>query len=516
MSKPDRPNVLIFCVDQMRADHMSPAGNSIVQTPNLQGLADRGTLFSRSYCANPICMPARHSIFTGMLPRDHGVRINGHYPVRDLPYLPELLSNSGYRTHAAGKLHLTPWVPKETPPDPSRYPESLDHWGNGVINVFPDNYFGFQTTDFVGGHTSYAYGEYVDWLKARGGDPSMLTKERAIEMETDVFETYKMGISEELHYNRFIADSTVQSIKTSVEAGVPFFEWCSFPDPHHPIAPPLPYAGMYDPAKIPLPEYRDGEMDSMPAYYRELLSGELEVWNSAVAHTSTQATQQMIAHTYGMITHIDREIGRVLEAIADLGVREHTVVLFVSDHGDMMGDHRLHFKGTFTFRGCIEIPTIVDVPWIDGTGTSDALVSQVDLLPSILDLCGVEYPGTRWNNEDAPFPRGLKHSLSAGASRSWVPLLGGDTTNRRHAVVIENDDPYLGYHVRCLVTDRHRLTVYPGTGDGELFDLKEDPHELHNRWYDSAFRSTRCELTERLLEEYSAASPFVPIPAWNA
>jgi arylsulfatase A-like enzyme len=516
MTKNRRPNVLIFCVDQMRADHMAPSGNRVVQTPNLQQLADGGTLFSRSYCANPICMPARHSMFTGLLPRDHGVRINGHYPVRDLPYLPQLLSDSGYRTHASGKLHLTPWVPKEVPANPSRYPESLDHWSSGAIDEFPDDYFGFQSTDFVGGHTSYAYGDYTAWLTDRGGDPAMLTKEHADDPTGNVFETYAMGMPEELHYNRFIADSTIRSIQTAVQSESPFLEWCSFPDPHHPIAPPSRYSRMYDPASIPLPVKRDGEMDSMPAYYRELITGELEVWNSAVAHTPPDHTRQMIANTYGMITHVDVEMGRVLRALEGLGQRENTAVLFVCDHGDMMGDHGLHFKGTFTYRGCTEIPTIVNIPWIAGSGISEALVSQVDLLPSILELCGIEYPGSLWCNDDAPFPRGMKQDLSLGGSRSWLPLVRGDTANRRNAVVIENDDPYLGYHVRCLVTDRHRLTIYPGTGDGELFDLQEDPHELFNRWYDPAFSSTRRELTALLLDEYAAASPFAPIPAWNA
>ena len=101
-------NVLIFCVDEMRADHMACVGNPVVQTPNLDRLAARGTLFRRSYCNTPICMPARVTMFTGLLPRDHGVRVNGQTLRTDLPTLPGVLAEAGYRTHAAGKLHLTP------------------------------------------------------------------------------------------------------------------------------------------------------------------------------------------------------------------------------------------------------------------------------------------------------------------------------------------------------------------------------------------------------------------------
>ena len=145
----DRPNVLIFCVDQMRADHMGCAGNAVVRTPNLDRLAAMGTRFSRAYCNNPICMPARASMFTGMLPRDHGLRVNGQALRRDLPVLPGILSEAGYRTHAAGKLHLTPWVPMVWPPDPEKYPECLDYWGDGHIQKFPEPYYGFQTVDYV-------------------------------------------------------------------------------------------------------------------------------------------------------------------------------------------------------------------------------------------------------------------------------------------------------------------------------------------------------------------------------
>ena len=129
--------MLLFCVDEMRADHMGCAGNPIVKTPNIDRIASQGTLFTNSYCANPICMPARASIFTGMLPRDHGVRINGQGLRADVPTLPGALAESGYATHAAGKLHLTPWVPKESPPDPNRFPESLSNWSDGRMeNIF--------------------------------------------------------------------------------------------------------------------------------------------------------------------------------------------------------------------------------------------------------------------------------------------------------------------------------------------------------------------------------------------
>ena len=173
-------NVLIFCVDQMRADFLGAAGRLPIRTPNLDRLVEEGMLFTRSYCTNPICMPARASMFTGLLPRDHGVKINGHYLNPSIPTLPGILKDSGYYCHAAGKLHLTPWISKSAPENRNMYPEDLNFWTKGLHNEFPNNYYGFSATDFVVGHTSYAHGEYMQWLLDKNGDPVLLKEEKAL------------------------------------------------------------------------------------------------------------------------------------------------------------------------------------------------------------------------------------------------------------------------------------------------------------------------------------------------
>ncbi len=513
---PNKPNLLIFCADEMRADHLAPAGNRIVQTPNLARLAGRGTLFRNACCNNPICCPARASMFTGLLPRDHGLRLNGQALRQDLPTLPAILAAAGYRTHAAGKLHLTPWVPKAEPPEPERHPEALESWNRGLVGRFPTPYYGFQTVDFVGGHTSYAYGPYIDWLKARGGDPAALTADRALEPPSGAPACYKMSLPEELHYNRYIADSTIGLMRTATAAGQPFFAWCSFPDPHLPIAPPRPYCDMYRPADMPLPVRRDGEVEDLPPVYRRVLEGGLQPNGTRNGGVSDAHWQEMLALTYGMVTHLDREVGRVLDALDDCGAAANTVVVFIADHGDMMGDHGLLWKAFYTFRGCIRIPLIVAAPGMPGGRVSDALVSQIDLLPSAAELCGVRMPGEDWHERQTPFERGSVLPLNLYPGRSWRQLLDGSAATIHRAVVIENDDPCSGYQVRTLVTGRHRLSIYPGTPDGELFNLKADPDELRNLWYRPEHAGLRAELLAQLLDEYSRQTPLFPIPPWNA
>ena len=499
----------------MRADHLACAGNPTVRTPNLDRLAASGTLFPQACCNNPICMPARATMFTGMLPRDHGLRVNGQALRTDLPVLPQTLADSGYRTHATGKLHLTPWVPMVRPPRPDLYPECLDYWRDGRIESFPTPYYGFESVDFVGGHTSYVYGDYTAWLKDRGGEAAMLRPERALQPPSGAPKCYKMGLPRELHYNRYIADSAIRVVRET-PANRPFFVWCSFPDPHCPVAPPAPYCDLYDPADVAPPAKREGEAADLPSPYARVFSGAMKPNGCDNRAIPESHWREMIALTYGMVTHVDDEVGRVLDALEAAGRRDNTVVIFTSDHGDMMGDHGLIWKAFYTFRGCIRIPFIVSAPGSRAGTASDALACQLDLMPTVLDLCGVPMPGSGWAEQETRFERGSVRPLATHPGRSLRPILEGTADSVRDSVVIENDDPCTGLRVRCLVTDTHRLTVYPGTGEGELFDLRADPWELHNLWNSPTSADLKSRLVSRLLDQYSADTPCYPVPPGNA
>jgi arylsulfatase A-like enzyme len=143
-------------------------------------------------------------------------------------------------------------------------------------------------------------------------------------------------------------------------------------------------------------------------------------------------------------------------------------------------------------------------------------VAQVDLLPSVLDCCGIPLPGADWTGVKTSFERGSVTPLRLYPGESWLPLVHGRGGKTRSEVVIENDDPTTGCQVRCLVTDRHRLTVYPGTPDGELFDLAEDPDELSNLWYRPDRREPKAQLIARLLDSYARHTPSYPVPPWNS
>lgn len=496
-----RPNFLIFVVDQMRADHMGCAGNPVIPTPNLDGLAASGVRFDRAYCNNPLCMPSRATLFTGLTPRGHGVRTNGIRLDERIPTMPGALAEAGYRTHSVGKLHLLPFqTPNDVDPatlDPARWPESYWAWEQAGLEAVPTPYFGLQSVEATVGHGPGITGAYRRWLEAnhpgevglwepRAGTPTPHRAEAA----------WHNALPEELHYNTWVADRCIDFLQ-NWEAEQPFFCWCSFPDPHHPYCPPEPWASLVDPADVVLPTRREGELDDLPPFYRrsfetaQQLSG-----RGAPTQMSDDALREILALTYGMIAHVDHHIGRVLGELERLGLRDDTVVAFLSDHGDMMGDHWMINKGPFHFDGLLRMPFIWSWPGHFPAGvTCEDLVSYLDFAPTILDLAGVPVP-----EGEVPGRVEATAQLPAWPGQSFAAQLQGLPGRPQESVVAENDEDYLALRLRTLITRRYQLTAYPGEDYGELFDLEQDPGQLHNLWRDPAHAWVKQDLLVQLME----------------
>ena len=506
-----RPNVLVLCMDQLRFDHLGCMGNTTVRTPNIDRIAARGVTFDRAYVANPLCMPARATMFTGLTPRKHGVRTNGVQLDRNIPTMPGALLQAGYHTHSVGKLHLcnmaTPNGVAEEDLDPDVYPECFILWRRRRITRLPTPYFGLKSSVFVTGHGNYVYGEYLHWLE--DNHPQAVKQLQCKEKRADLTEaaggefTAKMSLPEELHYNRYIAERTVEFLRERASDNTPFFCFTSFPDPHHPYVAPAPYCDMYDPADIPLPNRREGELADLPPFFGEVFAKGCKHWKAlsgrrAPTDLSDDAFRQIIAMTYAMVSCTDAAIGLVLDALDDLGLAEDTPVCFLSDHGDMMGDHWLLNKGPFHFEGLVRMPFIWSWPgrFEEGVRTR-ALCGQIDFAPTILDICGVPVP-------EGPVPpeAEARYQLPAWPGRSLQAVCAGESDHVHDSLIIENDEDYLGQNLRTLITDRYKLTTYSHADYGELFDLEEDPDELHNLWDSAKHQPLKQELTALLLKRY--------------
>jgi arylsulfatase A-like enzyme len=214
--------------------------------------------------------------------------------------------------------------------------------------------------------------------------------------------------------------------------------------------------------------------------------------------------REIIATTYGMVSYLDHEVGRVMDALEEQGLRENTIVVFLSDHGAMMGDHWMLRKGPFQFEGLLRVPMIWSWPDQFAEGKRvETVCSHEDFLPTMLDLCNVTSP-------HAAYEPSYREDPSSWAGRSLVPLLTDRVNEMDRSVVVENDEDYLGLRIRTLITDQHKLTVYSDEDYGELFDLDADPEELHNRWNDTEYADAKNRLYRELANELVMQEGAVP------
>lgn len=232
--------------------------------------------------------------------------------------------------------------------DPEEFPESPLLWDTDRIEEFPEPYYRFGETKNVIGHVFDIVGEYADWLEEQHPDQfERLSRDHPDHISRDAPDAFELSISEECHYNRWISNSTREFIQSASTEEEPFFVWCSFPDPHHPFAAPEPWASKYDIEDIELPTRREGELEELPPFYKETFQSDDTLLRGihGQAERSDRELREMIALTYGMTSFIDQEIGRVLDTLEECGLKENTIIVFLSDHGDMMGDHWMIRKG---------------------------------------------------------------------------------------------------------------------------------------------------------------------------
>ena len=460
-------NLVLICTDQQRRDGVGCYGNPAVETPCLDRLAEGGLRFDRAYVANPICMPSRMSLFTGCYPRNHGVWTNGLFGGPQLPMLSQTLSDAGFATASIGKLHFMPYGGGD------RGWESAERWSLlSRETEWNGPYGGFGHVELSIGHTQ-ALAHYGAWFHARGGTDSMLVRNA----------DESRPIPEELHDSTWVGERSAAFIKQT-DRSRPFFLFASFPDPHHPFDPPESLAAKYRARTVPESIGTGADLAGRPAHYREHFRGG---WHRRAsvpeAHPNgpspeTVATRR--AHTYAMVELIDRGVGVILDAIDACGIADETLVVFMSDHGELLGDHGLWYKGPFFYEGLVSVPLIVRGPGA-ATGASSALFSSVDLMPTVLELLGQRVPSTV-------------------DGRSFAAHVRDPSTPTRESCLIEYRNGFgdADRASMALITDRYKYVRYE-TGERELTDLVGDPQELVNIVNESAHAETRAYLESEML-----------------
>jgi arylsulfatase A-like enzyme len=494
----DRPlNVLLITSDQQHYDTLGVT-NSRIRTPALDRLAREGMRFERAYCSNPVCSPSRASIITGLYPAWHHCWTIGVKLPEDVPTVGDRFQDAGYDSVLVGKAHFQPLASALGSESIECQPvlRNMDFW-----REFHGPWYGFNhvETARMHGHESHVGQHYALWLEEHGLKnwrdffqqyPRSATDKYAGKQYTHGMMTW--DLPEHLHHSHWVADRSVAAIERSVRAKKPFFLWSSFFDPHPPYVVPEPWASMYKPEDMDPGTYVPGEFDAMPPHFGKTLedSPDFSMYKEpggsglhgfqSHRHTDAELRASMACYC-GMISLMDKAIGRILESLDRLGIAGNTLIVFSTDHGHFIGQHGLIAKGAFHYENLLRIPMLVRLPGRVPAGrVNQALQSQVDFAPTFLTACGLPVPG-----------------LMQGVNQMDV-WSGGRDSARDHAIIENRHNPTT-VHLRTMVTDRYKITVYRNAEYGELFDLQDDPGERRNRWDDPAFAGTKAKLMHRFV-----------------
>lgn len=492
----EKMNFLFIITDQQRADHLSCMGNPVLKTPNIDRIAKDGVRFTNYYCNTPICMPNRANFFTGAYPSVHGTRSNGINLNPDFPTISEILRKSSYQTCSVGKLHFNFYGTSQDRKVTSF--EEIPKWMFGKLksDSFPIPYYGFDEVLMAAGHGDINGGHYFEWLEEKHSEKADFLRNNI----TNIFKYYyETVLPEELYPTAYITDKTIEFLERFSEGKYKkenFFLHCSFPDPHHPVCPPGKYWNMYKPEDIELPSnFGDGEKLLEHPFIGKQLR-DVRFVHLLPQKIDEETAKIFTALTYGSIAMIDDGVGRILNTLEKLGMKNNTMIIFTSDHGDYCGDHGLILKGPAHFRSVINIPLLWNVPGFTKTSISNSLVSTVDLPKTILNILGVKK---------------RKHPDTFQGC-DLTPILKDPQEKVRKRVLIEHDEEIAKdkvFRLRTLITEKHRLTLYDGyDGIGDIFDFENDPNEINNLWDKN--KELKSTLVNSLLREIISLRPRLP------
>lgn len=476
MTTTQRPNILWICTDQHRFDSLGAYGNGFVATPNIDALADSGALFERAYCQSPVCTPSRSSFLTGRYPRTTGCRQNGQSIPETEVLVTKLLSEAGYACGLSGKLHLSACSPTVTPNTERRIDDGYNvfDWAHDANTFWPTN-------------------SYHRWLEDQG-----VAYETAPLSGTELVVS---GMPAEYHLTTWSVNRAIDFINSSANHAAPWLFSLNIFDPHSPFDPPSNYLQRYLDMidDLPAPNYVVGELVNKPVFqeieYREGLNSKKQY---RAAEMSASDHRLIKAAYWAMVDLIDEQVGRLLGRLDELGIREQTMVIFTSDHGELLGDHGMYYKGPFFYEPSVRVPLIISMPGTIVAGQRrSTIVELIDLPQTILDATGLpHHPGMQ--------------------GRSLWNLLCDEEHDGHH-----RDDAYCEYYnalpwndppanATMVVTNRYKIVAYHGLATGELYDLYIDPQESDNLWNDPSVADVKMGMLGRLCDRMAFTSDPLP------
>ena len=461
-----QPNILWIGTDEQHRQTVGAYGSKISRTPHIDALAASGLVFDHAFSPMAVCAPARAAMLTGKLPSEGSVIANNDMcfavPFLDTSHqrLPETwataLLDCGYRAAHVGKWHVIP-VPDDRP-----------------------SKFGFEGPDWGGYGKTWKEQDFQTYRHELGLPPQVELEE---ELEANhpipspfspVSARLAGPVEGSLPY--FVAETAIDQLRTLAPAGGngdPFFLRCEFWGPHIPCWVAEPYYSMYDPESLELPENFGVLGENKPEIHSNFWGG----WGIG---TCTEAQQRRLISSYlGYVSCIDAQIGRLLAALDELNLSDNTLVIYTSDHGDMLGAHGLYDKGPFMYDDIYRVPLIVRWPGVVEPGRCAALVYNMDAGATMWDIAGERRPTT-------------------GSARSLLPVLRGERQDVGREFIISEFWRQWDFYPQAMVHSGSDKFIFNFGGVDEYYDLNTDPGELRNRIAEPALQERIDELRDHL------------------
>jgi arylsulfatase A-like enzyme len=379
----------------------------------------------------------------------------------------KMLANAGYDCGLSGKLHIAPCH------------------GRQEEQRVDDGYRVFDWSHQPAGFDKC--NEYQIWLRSKGYKWEDLYHPKGYSYA---------GVPAELHQTTWCIDRAIDFIKEKRDK--PWLMSVNIYAPHHPFDPPKEFLDRYDPDKLPDPAYVEGELSNKPHFQTVDHNGAYGGGGMSFAKMTPRERREVKAAYYAMIEHIDDNVGRIMKSLDETGQRENTIVIFMSDHGELLGDHGIFLKGPYTYDCSIRVPLMISWPGHFQSGvTSDALVELTDIAPTLLRSAGMPIP-----------PRVQGMPLN--------DLLTGQTDKHRDLVFCESYNTQVkskkpAEMVSMIRTRTHKISVNHGTTDGELYDLQADPGEHNNLWNNPKHAALKTQLMKQCFDATIATIDPIPM-----
>jgi len=444
--KPSKPNLLFIWTDEQRADTMAAYGNTKIHAPNLNKLAKGSVVFEKAYVTQPVCTPNRSAVMTGLWPHTTGcVRNNIPLPA-DIPCLPELLNDSDYRTAYMGKWHLGDEIFAQ---------HGFQEWVS-----MEDGYSSYYSEGRDRGQRS----NYHHFLIEHGYQPDSGSKFSRSFAARRPIEHCKP---------KFLELKACDFLRRHRDE--PFALYINFLEPHMPFFGPL--DNEHDPMEVELPaNFADPLEENEPLRYRVKRE-----YCRAKYGQNEKDIRELIARYWGLVTQVDRSTGAILQTLEELGLAENTIVVYTSDHGDMMGSHHLVEKSVM-YEEAVRVPWLMRIPWLKGTNRLiKNPVSHIDMMPTLLALLGCDSDGRFPGQSLVPLIKGGKvgqdhvhiewnpNSGALKAKKGGTNLASRDQLKR-----VENE------HSRAVISPDGWKLCLSDADKCQLFNLQRDPGETIN------------------------------------